>query len=84
MNALSDKDAFKAARAAYSTDPPKEIGQWQLVSQTPTIKCYRNANQILLAIRGTDPSDTRDLKAEQASCGMVSAGLSDSRSTFKR
>jgi len=47
------------AKAAYSRTPPARIGPYQLVTNTPTLKFYRDKNKVIIAIRGTQ--DQRDV-----------------------
>ena len=54
----------KMATAAYSSSPPQMIDGWTLLVSTPTLKFYRSENVIVVAIRGTEPSDKRDLEAD--------------------
>lgn len=49
------------AAAAYDKNPPKEVGGFKLLADTPTLKFYSASNTIIVAVRGTD--DTRDVAA---------------------
>ena len=59
------------AKAAYSTDPPQQIGPFKLRSSTPTLKFYilpdadqRFTDTIIVGIRGTKTTDKQDLWAD--------------------
>lgn len=52
------------ATASYAPVPPQLVDGWSLIEATPTLKFYRNNTTIVVAIRGTNPSDTRDLEAD--------------------
>jgi hypothetical protein len=54
----------KMAKASYSPVPPRLIDGWSLIEATPTLKFYRYDNTIVVAIRGTNPTDKRDLEAD--------------------
>ncbi len=61
-----EKDFYDAAVQSYQPNPTQEVGALSLMESTPTLKVYGEGNTILLAERGTVPSDTRDLKADAA------------------
>lgn len=50
-----------------------------LVAQTPTLKFYRNGQQIVVAIRGTEPKDPQDLQAD----ALIAAGALTSSPRFQ-
>lgn len=52
------------AKATYSKSPPQLIGGFALVVSTPTLKVYKAETTLVVAIRGTQPSDADDLKAD--------------------
>lgn len=52
------------AKAAYDATPPSMIDGWTLLYSTPTLKFYKSENVIVVAIRGTNPTDKRDLEAD--------------------
>lgn len=54
------------ATQAYSKTPAPNVGELQLVAATPTLKFYKHPseNTIVVAIRGTEPSDAQDVKAD--------------------
>jgi hypothetical protein len=57
------------AKASYSPNPPSAIAGFNLVKSTPTLKFYKEGKgekgrDIVIAIRGTNPTDTTDLKAD--------------------
>jgi hypothetical protein len=62
---LPPKDILhQIAKATYQTNAPKTIGPFALVKETPTLKFYRANDTIVVGIRGTNPTDTSDLKAD--------------------
>lgn len=62
---MADRNTLQQmASAAYQTNAPNPINGWTLVSQTPTLKFYRKDYTIVVAIRGTKPTDTQDLQAD--------------------
>ena len=61
---VPEKVDYLAAEAAYSKTPPRRIEEFQLVQQSPTIKVYRYGRDVLIALRGTQVSDVRDLTAD--------------------
>jgi hypothetical protein len=70
----------KMAKEAYNRNAPKEIDGWKLVSETPTLKYYHKGDTIMVAIRGTDPSDPGDLKAD----AFVAVGQLEKSQRFKK
>jgi hypothetical protein len=66
--AVPEKIDYLAADASYSPSAPKSLGvgadEFMLVQQSPTVKVYKRGNDILIALRGTKPTDTRDLSAD--------------------
>lgn len=52
------------AKEAYNTRGREEVNGWKLVYNTPTLKFYRKHNEVIIGIRGTNPSDTNDLTAD--------------------
>jgi hypothetical protein len=61
---VPEKVDWLASEAAYSRTPPRRIEEFQLVQQSPTIKVYRYGRDVLIALRGTQVSDVRDLAAD--------------------
>jgi len=62
---LPSKDLLqKLATQAYKDNPSKDVDGWVLQSFTPTLKMYLNGNDIIVAIRGTRPTDKVDVKAD--------------------
>jgi len=57
-------DIQQMASAAYSPNPPDQIGTFTLFHHTDTLKFYYSGRYIVIAIRGTRPSDSRDLAAD--------------------
>ena len=49
------------AAAAYDKNPPREVGGFKLLADTPSLKFYSASNTIIVAVRGTD--DARDFAA---------------------
>ena len=58
---------FEATQRSYDASPDPIPG-WPIILSTPTIKVFRNDSprRIMVAVRGTDPSDRRDLNADFA------------------
>lgn len=54
------------ATEAYNKSPVSTVGGLQLVTYTPTLKFYKSPteNTIVVAIRGTEPTDGADVKAD--------------------
>lgn len=52
------------AKASYSETPQSMINGWTLISRTPTLLFYRSGDTIVVAIRGTKPTDRRDVEAD--------------------
>lgn len=52
------------AKAAYSDSPPRLIAGWTLIDMSPTLKFYKNDKTIVVAIRGTKPTDRKDVEAD--------------------
>ena len=61
------------ASASYQDNPPNQLGTYQLITATPTLKFYKNTqdNTIIVAIRGTKPTDPEDVKAD----AMIGVGM---------
>ena len=56
---------WRIAKASYSANPEQTIDVLTLVSDTPTLKFYKdNNNTIVVGIRGTKPTEMGDLKAD--------------------
>jgi hypothetical protein len=60
----SDKDFFKITKTQYEANPEQNIGNYELILNTPTVKAYldRPSKTIMLSIRGT--TDSRDVGAD--------------------
>lgn len=60
----SDKDFFKITKTQYDPQPEQNIGNYELILNTPTVKAYldRPSETIVLSIRGT--TDGRDVTAD--------------------
>jgi len=58
--------AFDVARSAYKPIAENTIKEWNLIQETPTLKLYENPfdRKVLVAIRGTNPTDVKDLYAD--------------------
>ena len=52
--------AAKMAQAAYSMDPPKQIGPFRLLQNDPTLKFYVSGNNIIISVRGTKKTEAKD------------------------
>lgn len=52
------------AEEAYNDKPADFIDDYRLVHNTPTLKAYRNDNNMIIGVRGT--YDMRDVKADAA------------------
>jgi hypothetical protein len=67
----TEKEFFEATKQSYNitNDASKSIDDFDLILEQPTIKVYLNKSTktIILAIRGTKPTDSLDLKAD----GMI-------------
>lgn len=70
----------KIATASYQMSPPQSIERLKLVSYTPTLKFYEAPDKtIVVGIRGTEPTDKRDLLAD----GRLSIGELEGSDRFK-
>jgi len=54
------------AQSAYPGKTRKQIGPFTLIFSTPTLKFYLHENLVVVAIRGTELSDSTDLAADIA------------------
>jgi len=62
---LPDRSVLhQMAKASYEATPPPMIEGWRLIDATPTLKFYANENRIVVAIRGTSPTDKADVEAD--------------------
>ena len=52
------------SKAAYSSNPARLIDGFKLIDSTPTLKFYLLDKTIVVAIRGTVPTDKDDVKAD--------------------
>jgi hypothetical protein len=70
------------AKASYEKNPPREIAGFILDQSYPTLKFYKDeaSKTIIVAIRGTNATDTEDLKADAS---IAINGLENSR-RFKK
>jgi hypothetical protein len=73
------------AKASYSPNPPSSIAGFNLVRSTPTLKFYKEGKgekgrDIVIAIRGTNPTDTTDLKAD----AMIAINQLQSSARFQK
>jgi hypothetical protein len=68
QNAPADAILYEAARRSYNTGMSDPIHGWPILLDTPTIKVFRDANgpRLIVAVRGTVPTDFNDLKADFA------------------
>jgi hypothetical protein len=59
------------ATQSYQQVPATRVGQLELIRATPTLKFYKDSgNTIVVAIRGTKPTDVDDVKAD----GLIALG----------
>ena len=69
------------ATQSYQDVPANRIGQLELIRATPTLKFYKdNGNTIVVAIRGTKPTDSGDLAAD----GLIALGQLETSDRYKR
>jgi len=54
----------RMAEEAYKPRGSSTIGVWDLVLNTPSIKAYKHKDDIIVAVRGTEVTDTIDLGAD--------------------
>jgi len=73
-------DLQKMAQASYRSQPEQKIGSYTLVENTPTIKIYQGGNKVVIAVRGTEKTDTEDLEAD----AMAIAGQLASSRRYKK
>ena len=63
--AIKKSTLQQMAKSAYSGYTKMQIDDYKLVFSTPTLKFYLNPNKsIVVAIRGTNPSDSEDIQAD--------------------
>lgn len=68
------------ATQSYQANPSAQVSDLTLISATPTLKFYKAPdNTIVVGIRGTKPTDLRDVKAD----AMIAAGQLESSDRFK-
>jgi hypothetical protein len=68
------------ATQSYQQVPANRIGQLSLIRATPTLKFYKdNGNTIVVAIRGTKPTDVDDVSAD----GMIALGNLEGSKRYK-
>lgn len=68
------------AKASYDDAPMRNINGWSLIDSRPTLKFYRKGNEIVIAVRGTNPTDGDDLKAD----GLIAIGGLPSSARFQK
>jgi hypothetical protein len=61
---ISRETLGRMAEDAYEAKPSSGGDGWMLILNTPTIKAYKKYNYIIVAVRGTKPTDKRDLLAD--------------------
>ncbi len=61
---------WRMAKASYADPAEQKINDWVLVQSYPTLKFYKRGNDIVIAVRGTNPTDPNDLKAD----GLIAIG----------
>jgi len=74
--------AYEVAKASYKPFAEHNINEYQLVHQTPTLKFYENPydGKMVVAIRGTNPSDPADLYADT----LIAIGKLTSSNRYKK
>jgi len=78
---LISKDFLQQmAQSAYPGNTKLQIGPYKLQFSTPTLKFYRDNKNIVVSIRGTQPSNTEDLSAD----GLAIIGRLRSSSRYNR
>jgi len=68
------------AKEAYKPNASYTVGQFRLLSATPTLKFYRNGNTTIVGIRGTVPSDFEDVKAD----GLISVNQLETSNRYRK
>ena len=59
----STKVLYEMAENSYQNEP-RQIDQYQLILKSPYLSAYRDDKTVILAVRGTDISDMKDLMAD--------------------
>ena len=68
------------ATQSYQPVPTNRVGQLELIRATPTLKFYKdNGNTIVVAIRGTKPTDVDDVSAD----GLIALGQLETSKRYK-
>ena len=78
-----EKVCFEASSRAYDNGEVAPITGWPLVLDQPTLKVFRDGSgmrRLLVAVRGTVPTDIGDLKADAS----IAIGRLESSDRFKR
>lgn len=69
------------AQQSYHQNPNSTIGNFTLLHRTPTLVFYKGPdNTIIVGVRGTDKTDTRDLRADS----MIAIGNLENSDRFKQ
>jgi hypothetical protein len=68
------------ATEAYKGNPNRGVGQFRLLSATPTLKFYKSGNTVIVGIRGTVPSDFEDVKAD----GLISVNQLETSNRYRK
>jgi hypothetical protein len=59
---------LQMAKSSYAItsglEPDSQIGPFKLIEKTPTDLCYYSGDTFVIVVRGTNPSDPKDLKAD--------------------
>lgn len=77
---MADRNTLQQmASASYQPNAPLAIQGWTRIGQTPTLKFYMKDTHIVVAIRGTQPTDPNDLSAD----GLIGVGQLASSSRFQ-
>jgi hypothetical protein len=68
------------AKEAYKPNPSQSVGQYRLLSATPTLKFYKSGNTVVVGVRGTVPSDIEDVKAD----GLIALNKLETSNRYKK
>lgn len=76
----SKKVLQEIASWSYKAVPHPQIGDFSLISSSPTLKFYKGKdNTIIVGVRGTKPRESEDLKADAA----IAIGALESSTRFQ-
>jgi hypothetical protein len=61
----SERDIFRQiSQQAYSPEPLQQVGGYDLITSTPTLKAYKQGEHVIVGVRGTEVTDINDLYAD--------------------